>query len=334
MIPALLYYIALFVQVDLEAAKYGLSGLPGEQLPRFRSVMGRGWSFLLPLLVLVYTLMFAGWQAGKAAMAAVITTLLLGVFQSANRLNLRKLLTALEGTGRVLLDIVVITAVAGFVIGVLQLSGLGFRFSFLLVSMAGGNALLLLMLTAIACIVLGMGMPTSVIYIMLAVLVGPALVQLGIAPLGAHLFLLYFGILSMITPPVGLATYAAAAIGRADYLKTGWAGVRLGIVAYVVPFIFAFHPALLMTGTVVDITLAVTTSVIGVVLLGVACAGFLFHALGWAARGGAALAGLFLFPPPSGGVWVAGNVVGLALGVLLVLWNRNGARLSAAREIP
>ena len=333
-IPALLYYIALFVQVDLEAAKHGLLGLPREQLPRFRSVMARGWGFLLPLLVLVYTLMFAGWQAGKAAMAAVITTLLVGSFQSANRLNLRKLLTAIEETGRVLLDIVVITAVAGFVIGVLQLSGLGFRFSFLLVSMAGSNAFLLLTMTAIACIVLGMGMPTSVIYIMLAVLVGPALVQLGIAPLGAHLFLLYFGILSMITPPVGLATYAAAAIGRADYLKTGWAGMRLGIVAYVVPFVFAYHPALLLKGTAVDITLAVTTSVIGVVLLGVACAGFLFRSLGWATRGVAALAGLFLFPPPSGGVWVAANVVGLALGILLVLWGRNGARLSAAREIP
>jgi len=333
-IPALLYYIALFVQVDLEAAKHGLLGLPREQLPRFRSVMAGGWVFLLPLLVLVYTLMIAGWQVGKAAMAAVITTLLVGAFQSANRLNLRKLLTAIEETGRVLLDIVVITAVAGFVIGVLQLSGLGFRFSFLLVSMAGGNAFLLLTMTAIACIVLGMGMPTSVIYIMLAVLVGPALVQLGIAPLGAHLFLLYFGILSMITPPVGLATYAAAAIGRADYLKTGWAGMRLGIVAYVVPFVFAYHPALLLKGTAVDITLAVATSVIGVGLLGVACAGFFFRSLGWATRGVAALAGLLLFPPPSGGVWVAANVVGLALGVLLVLWDRNGARFSAAREIP
>ena len=333
-IPALLYYIALFVQVDLEAAKHGLLGFPREQLPRFWSVMARGWGFLLPLLVLVYTLMIAGWQVGKAAMAAVITTLLVGAFQSANRLNLRKLLTAIEETGRVLLDIVVITAVAGFVIGVLQLSGLGFRFSFLLVSMAGGNAFLLLTMTAIACIVLGMGMPTSVIYIMLAVLVGPALVQLGIAPLGAHLFLLYFGILSMITPPVGLATYAAAAIGRADYLKTGWAGMRLGIVAYVVPFVFAYHPALLLKGTAVDITLAVTTSAIGVGLLGVACAGFFFRSLGWATRGVAALAGLLLFPPPSGGVWVAANVVGLALGVLLVLWDRNGARFSAAREIP
>ncbi|MEK7363311.1 MAG: TRAP transporter fused permease subunit, partial [candidate division NC10 bacterium] len=132
-IPALLYYLALFVQVDLEAAKYRLVGLPRDQLPRFRSVMGRGWSFLIPLLVLVYTLMIAVWQPGKAGMAAVITTLLVGAFQREDRLTLTKLLTAIEETGRVLLDLVAITAVAGFVIGVLQLSGLGFKLSFLLV---------------------------------------------------------------------------------------------------------------------------------------------------------------------------------------------------------
>ncbi|MBI2152635.1 MAG: TRAP transporter fused permease subunit [Candidatus Rokubacteria bacterium] len=333
-IPALLYYLALFVQVDLEAAKGHLSGLPRGQLPQFRRVMARGWSFLIPLLVLVYTLMIALWQAGKAGMAAVIATLLVGAFQREERLTLAKLLTAIEETGRVLLDIAVITAVAGFVIGVLQLSGLGFKFSLLLVGAAGGNALLLLALTAIVCIVLGMGMPTAVIYVMLAVLVGPALVQLGIAPLGAHLFLFYFGMLSMITPPVCLATYAAASIGRADFMKTGWAGMRLGIVAYVVPFFFAYHPALLLKGSPTEIILGAVTAALGVILLGIACAGFLFRPLGWTKRGLAALAGLLLFPPPSAGLWLAANIVGLALGIVLVLWERNGARLSPARETP
>ncbi|MEK6665395.1 MAG: TRAP transporter large permease subunit, partial [candidate division NC10 bacterium] len=150
----------------------------------------------------------------------------------------------------------------------------------------------------------------------------------------AHLFLFYFGMLSMITPPVCLATYAAASIGRADFMKTGWAGVRLGIVAYVVPFFFAYHPALLLKGSPTEIILAVVTAAAGVILLGIGCAGFLFRPLGWTKRGVAALAGLCLFPPPSSGLWVATNVVGLALGVLLVLWERNGARLSPAREIP
>lgn len=330
LIPALLYYLALFIQVDLEAAKHSLLGLPGSQLPRFGPVMRRGWSFLIPLLVLTYTLMIAVWQPGKAGTAAVIATLVVGAFQREDRLTLAKLLTAIEETGRVLLDIVAITAVAGFVIGVLQLSGLGFKFSLILVNLAGGNTLALLVLTAVVCIILGMGMPTTIIYVMLAVLVGPALIQLGVAPLGAHFFLFYFGMLSMITPPVCLATYAAASIGRADFMKTGWTGMRLGIVAYVVPFIFAYHPALLLKGSAVGIALAVGTAVIGVILLGIGCAGYMFGPMGWAKRAWSSLAGLLLMPPPSNWLWVVANLVGLALGLLLVLVEWAGA----PRSIP
>ena len=323
-------YLALFVQVDLEAAKHGLVGLPSRDLPRLRDVLRRGWSFLIPLAVLTYTLMIASWQAGKAGMAAVITTLVVGAFQWQDRLTPARLWLAIEETGRVLLDIVAITAVAGFVIGVLQLSGLGFKFSLVLVTVAGGSALGLLALTAVVCIILGMGMPTAIVYIMLAVLVGPAMVQLGIAPLGAHLFLFYFGMLSMITPPVCLATYAAASIARSDFMKTGWAGMRLGIVAYVVPFVFVFHPALLMKGSVAEIVIAAASACVGVILLGFGCVGYLFRPLAWSRRGWAALAGLLLIPPPSSGDWLAANVAGLALGLALIAWERNGLRLQRA----
>lgn len=332
LIPALLYYLAVFVQVDLEAAKHGLTGLPREQLPRLRAVMSRGWSFLIPLLVLVYTLMIAVWEAGRAGMAAVVATAVVGLLQRQDRLTLPRLFRALAETGRILLDILSITAVAGFVIGALQLSGLGFKFSVLLINLAGGSSLALLVLTGAVCIVLGMGMPTSIVYIMLAVLVGPALVQLGIAPLGAHLFLFYFGMLSMITPPVCLATFAAASIGGADFMRTGWTGMRLGIVAYIVPFVFAYHPALLMKGPALEIVLAVATAVIGVVLLGVAGAAHLFRPLGWGRRVALALAGLLLFPPLASWEWVLVNVAGLALGILLVLteWTAT-ARVREAR---
>ncbi|MBI2525105.1 MAG: TRAP transporter fused permease subunit [Candidatus Rokubacteria bacterium] len=331
-IPALLYYLALFVQVDLEAASHGLVGLPARDLPRLRDVLRRGWSFLIPLGVLVYTLMIASWEAGKAGMAAVIATLVVGALQWEDRLTPARLWRAIEEAGRVLLDIVAITAVAGFVIGVLQLSGLGFKFSLLLVTVAGGSALGLLALTAVVCIILGMGMPTAIVYIMLAVLVGPALVQLGIAPLGAHLFLFYFGMLSMITPPVCLATYAAASIARSDFMKTGWTGMRLGIVAYVVPFVFAFHPSLLMQGSVAEIVLAAASAAGGVILLGTGCAGHLFRALSWPRRGAAALAGLLLIPPPSSGPWLAANLAGLALGIAFGVseWTAHGRALPVA----
>ncbi len=317
-IPALLYYLALFVQVDLEAARHGLVGLPREQLPRFREVVRRGARFLVPLLVLLYTLMIALWEPGRAGMAAVLATLAVGLLQREERLTPACVGAALVQAGRVLLDIVAITAVAGFVIGVLQLSGLGFKFSVLLVDVAGGSSLALLALSALVCIVLGMGMPTAIIYVMLAVLVGPALVQLGVAPLGAHLFLFYFGMLSMITPPVCLATYAAASIGGADFMKTGWTGMRLGIVAYVVPFVFAYHPALLMRGSLLDIAAAAATAVVGVVLLGAGLVGYLFRPLGWHRRALLLAAGLLLIPPPSTGPWLAANVAGFGLGALVV----------------
>jgi TRAP-type uncharacterized transport system fused permease subunit len=236
------------------------------------------------------------------------------------RPSFKAVVKAIEESGRTLLDIAVISGVAGFVIGTMQLSGLGFKMSMILTTLAGGNALLLLVLTAIVCIILGMGMPTAVIYIMLAVLVGPTLIQLGVNPLGAHLFLFYFGMLSMITPPVCLATYAAASLARSDFWKTGWSGMRLGIVAYVVPFIFAFHPALLLKGSLVEIILAVITAAIGVFLIGIGLAGFLFRSLGWAARAFTTVAGLLLIPPPSGNLWLAANIIGLVVGAAFFLW--------------
>lgn len=324
-LPACFYYVALFTQVDLEAAKYGLAGLPADQLPKFRSVMRRGWVFLIPLIVLIYTLMIDNWQAGKAGMAAVISVFVVGALQKETRPTLRGILNSIEETGKTLLDIVAITALAGLVIGSLQLSGLTFKLSLLLVTVAGGNTLLLLTLTAIVCIILGMGMPTTIIYIMLAVLVGPALIQLGIVPLAAHLFLFYFGMLSMITPPVCLATYAAASLARSDFWMTGWAGTRLGIVAYVVPFVFAFHPALLLKGTPGEIFVAASTAVIGVIFLAIGCAGYLFRAQGPGKRALISLAGLLLIPPPSSGIWLTANVLGLGLGALLVLWEWNAS---------
>jgi TRAP-type uncharacterized transport system fused permease subunit len=178
---------------------------------------------------------------------------------------------------------------------------------------------LLLILTALVSILLGMSLPTTVVYVTLAVLVGPALAQLGIVPLAAHLFLFYFGMLSLITPPDCLATYAAAAIAKADYWKTGWTGMRLGIVAYIVPFVFVFHPALILHGTVAEIVLSIITASIGVILLGIGAAGYLFKPLGWIRRAGACLAGLLLFLPPLPFMpEVVADLMGLGLGTMLI----------------
>ena len=318
-IPACLYYVALFTQIDLEAAKLGLTGMPNDEIPKFRDVIKRGWVFLVPLAVLVYTLMFAFWEAGKAGMAAVVATFLVGALQKATRPTFKGILTCIEETGRILLDIVVVTALAGLVIGAFQLSGLTFKFALLLVNLAGGSTIALLLLTAIASIILGMSLPTTVVYIMLAVLVGPALVQVGIPPLAAHLFFFYFGMLSLITPPDCIATYAAASIARADFWKAGWTGMRLGIVAYIVPFIFVFHPPLLFKGSFIDIGAAIFTAVIGVIFLAIGVAGFLFRRLGWTKRILMMIAGVALIPPASTSIWLASNIGGFVLASLVIL---------------
>ncbi|HEU5197705.1 MAG TPA: TRAP transporter fused permease subunit [Methylomirabilota bacterium] len=332
-IPACLYYLALFTQVDLDAARNGLAGLPRERIPRLRDVMSHGWVFLVPLGVLVYTLMIANWEAGPAGMAAVAATFGVGLLQREHRPTLSRVITSVEETGRTLLDIVAITALAGLVIGTLNLSGFIFKVSMLLLTVSGGHALLLLLVTALGCLFLGLPLPTTVVYITLAVLVAPALVQVGIHPLAAHLFVFYFGMISLITPPDCLPTYTAAAMARADFWKTGWTGMRLAISAYVVPFVFAFHPALILVGTWTDIVATVVTSALGTILIGVGCAGYLFRPLGWGRRAWAIAAGLALFMPST--PWVPEylcDLVGLALAAALFLWERaaRGAAVSAS----
>jgi TRAP transporter 4TM/12TM fusion protein len=334
-LPAVLYYLALFVQIDLEAAKLGLAGLPRAELPRLSQVLRGGWVFLVPLGVLLYTLMIGSWEAGKAGMLAVGVTLLVGCLQRATRPGWRGIVDAVEGTGRTMLDLIAITTLAGIVIGSFQLSGLTSKLPIVLTSAAGGNVFLLLVLTAAVSILLGMSLPTTVVYVTLAVLIGPALAQLGIPPLAAHLFLFYFGMLSLITPPDCLATYAAAAIAKADFWKTGWMGMRLGVVAYVVPFVFVFHPALIGHGGLGEILVTMVTASIGVVLLGIGCAAYLFRPLAWWQRVWAWTAAALLLMPPL--AWLppaVSDVLGLALGLALVAGERRArAGLHAAPDV-
>ena len=286
-IPAFLYYVALFTQVDLEAAKRNFPSLPADQLPKFGAVMKRGWVFLVPLAFLIFTLLVLNWQPGKAAVASAVLVFGVGALKRETRPTWRQLLTAVRETGRIVLYIVTIAALAGFVIGSLHLSGFAFKIPLLMLSIAGGSTELLLLLTAFACIVLGMGMPTAVVYLMLAILVAPALVQLGVVPMAAHMFVFYFGMLSMITPPVCISTYAACAIAGENFWRTGLTGARLGIVAFLVPFVVALNPAIIFRGTGYDIALALVTTSAGVALLSVAVVGHLARPLDvWGACGG------------------------------------------------
>jgi TRAP transporter 4TM/12TM fusion protein len=279
-IPAVLYYVAVFAQVHLEAVKEGLKGLPRDEIPSLKSVMKQGWFYLIPAAVLLYCLFVLYMQPSSSALYAVGTTALISLFKKQTReIVMGKAWNILQDTTRGLLEVGIICAIAGLVIGSISLTGLGLSLSDALVTLSGGNVMVLLLLAALGAIILGMGMPVTATYIMLVVLIAPALIKLGIEPLAAHLFIMYFGVMSFLTPPVAIAAYVAASIARSEPLQTGFAGVRLGIIAYVVPFVFALSPSLILLGSVGDILLTVTTAFLGTVFLSVAFVGYLFDRL-------------------------------------------------------
>jgi TRAP-type uncharacterized transport system fused permease subunit len=213
-----------------------------------------------------------------------------------------------------------IGAAAGLVIGVLNVSGLGFGLTLALVKLGGGNAFLLLLISAAVCILLGMGMPTAGVYILLSTLVAPALVEVGFLPMAAHLFILYFGMMSMITPPVALAAFAAASLSGADAMRTGFAAMRFGWLAYVIPFMFVFAPTLLMEGPPLAVVLATVTASLGVWLVSVGVVGYFTRLQTAIERVLYVVAGISLVIPADAfpGA-LATDIGGFVLGVVLVL---------------
>ncbi len=265
-IPALLYYLALFWQVDLIAAKRNLTTIAVEDMPKTRDVLKRGWHFIIPLGSLMFMLFVMGWSPESSAVitaAAIFVTGMLRGYKK-GRLTPMDLLRSFSASGRSSLDLLMTLAAAGMVIGVLNLSGLGFALTLWLVSMAGNNMFILLLITGAVALVLGMGMPTSGVYILLAVLAGPALIQAGIGKIPAHMFILYFGMLSMITPPVALAAFAAANISKAGPMETAWMACRIGWAKFILPFMFVLSPSLLAQGPMFDIAFNTITALIGI----------------------------------------------------------------------
>jgi TRAP transporter 4TM/12TM fusion protein len=319
-IPAILYYVALYIQSDLEAGKTGIAAVPASEIPSARTVLLGGWHFIVPLVVLIVGLFWLNQTPELAALwssAAVIACGLLGSYRG-QRMRLHDIYEALVETGRTSLDLLMIAAAAGFIIGILNVTGLSFALTIALVHLGSGSPALLLLLAAGIAIILGMGMPTVGVYVLLAALVAPALVEVGIPALAAHLFVLYFGMLSMTTPPVAVAAYAAASIGQADFLRTGLAGVRFGWSAYIVPFLFVMSPNLLMQGHPFDIALAFITASMGIYLVSVGVVGFMTRPIGPVLRVAFAAAGLLLMIPANGfpgAIWtdVAGFIVGVGL---------------------
>jgi TRAP transporter 4TM/12TM fusion protein len=309
-IPAILYYFAVGTMVHLEASKLGLKGLPREQLPKVGKLMlSRGY-LLIPLVTIVYFLV-AGNTPTLAAFKAIVISLVIAIIATLVRkdksFTFNDFLGALEAGAKGAVGVACACACAGMIVGVVTLTGLGLRIAELIVSAAGGNLLLTLFFTMIASIILGMGLPTTAKYIVLATMAVPALLKLDVNLMAAHLFILYFGVVADITPPVALAAYAGAGIAGANSMKTGFQAVKIALAAFIVPYIFAIDPRLIMVEEIVGSTVVFTpfvsalpvvvSAVIGILCLAAAVEGYLVKKTNIIERVLLAAAALMLLKP-------------------------------------
>src|SRR6266702_1382292 len=321
-VPALLFYVALFIQVDLEAAKSKILPMPREEIPRLGRVLREGWYFLLPLAALVYALFGLNYEPEMAGLVATAIVLALGIvipFRG-KRIGVRDLGVMLRDAGTSVLDLFMLGAAAGIMIGALNYSGVGFTLTLVLILLAGGSLVALLVLSAIANIILGLGLPTVGVYIVLATLVAPALVKMGIAPMAAHMFIMYYGCLSMISPPVAIAAFVAANLAGADPNRTGWTAMAFGWTLFVIPFLFVFSGTLLLKGDPLSIAVDLSLAVGGVWFISAAMMGYAARPLGFAARVCHGVTGLWLFMPANAfgaGRWINAAGVGLALAIFV-----------------
>jgi TRAP transporter 4TM/12TM fusion protein len=278
LIPAVLYYVAVFMAVHFEAKRTGLEGLPRADLPRIKDVLKERGHLFLPLIIIVGVL-FAGYSAPYAALCGIVATVPTALLRQTTRREITAF-SVIEGLAlgaRNTVTVALACACAGIVVGVITLTGLGIEFTNLVLAAAQNMLILALLLTMVAGIILGMGIPTTPAYIVMVALLVPALVELGIVVEAAHMFAFYFAILSAITPPVALAVYAANSLSRGTLWETGIAAVKLGATGYIIPFMFVYGPSLLMIGAWYQILLAVITASIGVTALAAALHGYLLR---------------------------------------------------------
>lgn len=311
LIPALIFYGTVFTMVHCRAKVLGLSGAARDSLPPMKTLLREQGIFFIPLLVLIYFMIIAQYSVMKAAVYSLLATVLVGFFKK--RMGWRDILGAFESGARVSLVVIASTACAGIIVAVMNLTGLGMKFSSLVLAAGGNSLLLVLIMIMLASLLLGMGLPTTPAYLILAVLGAPTLVKLGVEPLAAHLFVFYFGCMSMITPPVGLAVYAASCIAEADFWKTSKHALLLALPAFLVPYMFVFHPSLVGLGDMVSVLSAAASGLLGAVILGAGLSGWYFQKVSLPERGVLCAAGILLILPG----WLS-NVSGILLA--LAVW--------------
>lgn len=332
-IPALLYFTGIFITVHYEAKKSGLIGLPKERLPNWKKALKEKWFLATPIAAIIY-LLVKGYTAMLAAFWAIIITIIVSLILKETRMSIKDIIIGLSEGARSALPVVMACATAGIIVGIITLTGLGMKMSGGLVKLAGGNIYLTMFFTMIGSLILGMGVPTTANYIIQATVSAPALISLGIHPLAAHLFVFYFGIVADITPPVALAAFAGSGIAQSNPLKTGIEAFKLGMAAYLVPYIFALSPILILIRPegysvpkfVFNVIFAFVTAIIGMVCIGSSTTGYLKTNHNWLERVLLFGAGLSLLIPG-----LATDFVGII--VLATIWFLQNKRINNKTSI-
>lgn len=337
-VPSLLYFYGLFMQIDAYAARNKLEGLPRDELPKLGKVFKEGWYFIAVFVVLIFMLVYMQREA-TAPFIATAALLIINQF-TVHKMNLDKFLLMVAATGRLMAELAGILAAIGLIVGALAVTGMAGTLANDLVYLAGDNVLVLLIMGALTSFVLGIGMTVTAAYIFLAIVLAPALINAGLDPLASHMFIMYWGMLSFITPPVALAAFAAATVAQVSAMRAGWEAMRLGAIIYFIPFFFVLNPALLLQGEFGEIAQNVGTALVGVGFISAGLQGYLLgfgrigeDKLGLVSRGCVALAGLALVTP-AGGLYGFSQLVLIAVCIAFLVAGIGITLLQRKRLLP
>lgn len=275
-LPAILYYVSIFWMIHLRATKIGIKGIKDSEVPDFFSIIKKDWYLFFPIIVLINFLLIRRMSPARSIFWAILTIFFLfglGVVKD-KRMSFRKIVDCFEKSIKISISVFAAVAMAGIIMDCVMLTGTALHLSTIILTISSGNLILILTITMITSIILGMGVTASVAYIIPAILVVPALIKIGILPMAANLFVFYFAVISYITPPVAIASYAAAGLANANMFETSCVAFKLGIAGFIVPFMFVFRPSIIMVGTPLEIFIAFLTACIGIIFLGISIEGF------------------------------------------------------------
>lgn len=325
-IPGLLYYLSLGVSVYLEADKLGLKAESKEDLPDIKKVLKEGWYYALPIIMLIIALLGMGLSANYAAIFAIVVLLIVGCVKEIivdKKFPVKKIVDALVSSVKTTIPVAMACACAGIVIGIVSMTGIGVKFTRIVFELSGGSLFLMLVMIMLACIVMGMGLPATAAYVIAATIGVPPLVEAGITPIAANMFVFYFAIISFITPPVAIAAYAASGIANSNSMKTGLQAFALGLSGFIIPYVYAYNPALLIIDTGVGETLyIIVLTTAAVVLMAIAVSGWLRGQVPLLLRFILVISAILMFVQGNRIFDIAGLILGVITSIFIIIMNQ------------